>query len=75
MIIEPIQHTPLIQGALLIQKIQTKVETEDISAISAIPGCPWVSTNQDEPIEFDFLCLECNYQRLKKLNPKSSKEE
>ena len=29
------------------------------------------STEQGEPIKFDFLGLECNYQVLKQLEPKN----
>ena len=40
-------------------------------AISTPPGCPWGSTERGEPIEFDFLGLECDHQVLKLLEPKN----
>ena len=36
-------------------------------AISMPPGFPWEFTDPEEPIEFDFLGLECNHQALKQL--------
>ena len=47
------------------RKIKTNIKTDDISAISMPPGCPWGSTDPEEPIEFDFLGLECDHQGLK----------
>ena len=53
------------------RKIKTNIRSEDISSISKPPGCPWVSTERGEPIEFDFLGLECDHQVLKQPEPKN----
>ena len=53
------------------REIKTNIRNDDISAISKPPGCPWVSTEPEEPIEFDFLGLKCDHQCLKQLEPKN----
>ena len=66
-----IKDSPGPGGALDTEKSKTKIKIEDISAISTPPGCPWGSTERGDPIEFDFLGLECNHQVLEQLEPKN----
>ena len=54
------------------REIKTNVRNDDISAIDTPPGCPWGSTDPEEPIEFDFLGLECDHQVLKQLETKKT---
>ena len=72
---DPIDHFDIYikihQGVLMALEIKTNIGSDDISAISTPPGCPWGSTEREEPIEFDFLGLECDYQVLKQLKPKN----
>ena len=73
LILISIQWTPwiiltikiLTRGRSCCRKIKTNIITEDISAISTPPGCLLGSTDPEEPIEFDFLGLECDHQGLK----------
>ena len=32
------------------REIKTNIKTDDISVISTLPGCPWGSTDREEPI-------------------------
>ena len=52
-------------------KNQNKVWNNDFSAISTPPGGPGGSTDPEEPIEYEFLGLECDHQVLKQLEPKN----
>ena len=59
------------QGRFWHRKIKTNIRFDDISTNSTPLGCPWGSTEQGEPIEFDYLGLECDHQVLKQLEPKN----
>ena len=52
------------QGRSWHRKIKTNIRSDNISAISTPPGCPWVSTERGEPIQFDSLELKCDHQVL-----------
>ena len=72
---DPIDHFDIYirftRGRSWHRKIKTNIGSEDISAISTPPGCPWVSTERGEPIEFDFLGLKCDHQFSEQLEPKN----
>ena len=72
---DPMDHFDIYikfhQGRSWHRKIKTNIRSDDISAISTPPGCLWGSTERGEPIEFDFLGLECDHQVLKQLEPKN----
>ena len=79
LILISIKWTPLIilttkiftRGRSWHGKIKANIITEDISAISTPPGCLLGSNNPEDPINFDFLDLECNHQGLKQLEPEN----
>ena len=52
-------------------KIQNKLLNCNIFTISTPQGCPGGSTDTEEPIEYEFLGLECDHQVLKQLEPKN----
>ena len=72
---DPIDHFDIYirftRGRSWHRKIKTNIGSEDISAISTPSGYSWGSTEWGDPIEFDFLGLECDHQVLKQLEPKN----
>ena len=52
------------QVALLVRKIESKHENENISTGESLPGVPGVSRNQKLSTEYDFIRLEVSFEVL-----------
>ena len=52
-------------------KIQNKLLICKIFTISTPPGCPGLSTNPEESVEFDILGFGCDHEALEPLETKN----
>ena len=52
-------------------KIQNKLLNCNIFTISTLPGCPGVSKDPEETVEFDILGFGCDHEALEPLETKN----